>query len=185
MHLRTSHLVSLALAATLPLLWSGCQTTSHPEPLQAIDRHVDLERFMGDWFVIAHIPTFLEKDAYNAVERYQLDPDGTVATTFFFNRGGFDGPLKTYRPRGFIHNRETNAEWRMRFVWPLKAPYLILYLDESYETTVIGVPGRSYAWIMARSPDLPEERFEALVRLLEETGHDLSRLRKVPHRSAQ
>ena len=44
--------------------------------------YVDLERFMGDWYVIATIPTFLEKDAYNPVETYKRDDDGTIATTF-------------------------------------------------------------------------------------------------------
>ena len=33
--------------------------------------HVDLERFMGDWYVIANIPTFVEKGAHNAVESYR------------------------------------------------------------------------------------------------------------------
>ena len=28
---------------------------------------------MGDWYVIASIPTFIEKEAYNAVESYRLD----------------------------------------------------------------------------------------------------------------
>jgi apolipoprotein D and lipocalin family protein len=35
---------------------------------------VDLERFMGDWYVIANIPTFIEKGAHNAVEGYQMVP---------------------------------------------------------------------------------------------------------------
>ena len=43
-----------------------------------------LERFMGDWYVIANIPTPLEKGAHNAVESYRLDSNGTVATTFTF-----------------------------------------------------------------------------------------------------
>ena len=137
---------------------------------------------MGDWYVIAHIPTFIEKEAYNAVESYQLAPDGTVATTFFFNKGSFDGPVKTYKPRGFVYNRETNSEWRMRFVWPFKAAYLITYLDDNYETTVIGVPGRDYAWIMARTKTIPEARYNELVTLLANTGHDVSKLRRVPQR---
>ena len=37
--------------------------------------YVDLDRFMGDWYVIANIPTFLEKGAHNAVERYDLNDD--------------------------------------------------------------------------------------------------------------
>ena len=178
-----------AFALLFTALLAGCQTTSpqgasgaRREPLKAIDRPVELERFMGDWYVIAHIPTFIEKEAYNGVETYRLAEDGTIPTTYTFNKGGLDGPLKTYRPRGFVHNRETNAEWRMRFVWPFKAAYLIVYLEDNYETTIIGVPGRDYAWIMARTKTLPETRYQELVALLAETGHDVSKLRRVPQR---
>lgn len=180
--------LAAVFAAALAALLVGCQTTSpradsaRLEPLRAIDRPVDLERFMGDWYVIAHIPTFIEKEAYNGVETYRLAEDGTIPTTYTFNKGGFDGPLKTYNPRGFVHNRETNAEWRMRFVWPFKAAYLIVYLDDNYETTIIGVPDRDYAWIMARSKTLPEARYQELVAQLAETGHDVSKLRLVPQR---
>jgi apolipoprotein D and lipocalin family protein len=175
------------VAALLAALLTGCQTTPDPRPaseapLRALDRPVDLQRFMGDWYVIAHIPTFIEKEAFNAVESYRLADDGTIPTTYTFNKGSFDGPLKTYNPRGFVHNRDTRAEWRMRFVWPFKAAYLIVYLDDNYETTVIGVPDRDYAWIMARTKTIPEARYEELVALLAETGHDTAKLRRVPHR---
>ncbi len=53
------------------------------EPLQAVDR-VDINRFMGDWYVIANIPTAIEKGAHNAIESYRLDDDGSIATTFTF-----------------------------------------------------------------------------------------------------
>ncbi len=68
-------LVRTLLAILLAALVAGCQTTggSHPEPLRAIDRKVDLGRFMGDWYVIAHIPAFIEDEAHNAVESYRLD----------------------------------------------------------------------------------------------------------------
>ncbi|MFM7804281.1 MAG: lipocalin family protein [Verrucomicrobiota bacterium] len=46
----------------------------------------------------------------------------------------------------------------------------------------MGVPDRDYAWIMARSKTLPEERYQQLVAHLAATGHDVSRLRRVPHR---
>ena len=47
-------------------------------PLKTV-AHVDLPRFMGDWYVIANIPTFIEKGAHNAMESYRLDEDGTLA----------------------------------------------------------------------------------------------------------
>lgn len=164
------------------LLMVGCQSGPAREPLRAIDRPIQLERFMGDWYVIAHIPAFIEDEAYNGLESYRLAADGTIATTYTFNKGGFDGPLKSYHPTGFIYNQETRAEWRMQFLWPFKSAYLIVYLDDTYETTIIGVPDRGYAWIMARSKTLPEKRYQELVAMLAQSGHDISKLRRVPQR---
>ena len=117
----------------------------------------DLPRFMGDWYVIANIPTFLEKDAYNPVESYALNEDGTIATTFTFNDGSFEGEEKVYHPQGFIRNSDTNAEWGMQFLWPIKADYRIVYLDEDYQYTVIGRNSRDYVWIMARNAQIPDQ----------------------------
>ena len=145
---------------------------------------VDLNRFMGKWYVIASIPTFIEKDAYTATESYYLDSDGTVATTFLFNKGGFDGPKKTYTPRGFVRDKTANAVWGMQFIWPFKAEYRIIYLTEDYTQTVIGRSKRDYVWIMAREPSIPEENYEWILNFLLDQGYNLSDLRKVPHKAS-
>ena len=143
---------------------------------------VDLNRFMGDWYVIANIPTFIEKDAYNAIETYRLEDDGTVATTFRFNKGSMDGPLKEYHPRGFIQDKESNEVWGMQFIWPFKAEYRIVYLSEDYSKTVIGRSKRDYVWVMARKPSISDEDYAAIVDFLREQGYDTSKLQKVPQR---
>ena len=115
-----------ALTVVLWLLLAGCETMSRP-PI-ATAAHVDLPRFMGDWYVIANIPTFIETGAHNAVESYRLAPDGTIETTFTFNADAFDGPEKRYHPLGFVVDRESNAVWGMQFIWPIKADYRIVYV---------------------------------------------------------
>ena len=160
---------------------SGLTACSSQPPLPTVAK-VDLPRFMGPWYVIATIPTFLETDAWNAVETYALAPDGTIATTFTFRQGGFDGPLKTYHPRGFVRDRTTNATWGMQFVWPIKAEFLITHLDEQYTRTVIGRTARDHVWIMARAPTLPEADYAALVAELRQQGYAVERLRRVPQR---
>jgi apolipoprotein D and lipocalin family protein len=152
------------------------------KPIHTVES-VDLKRFMGDWYVIASIPTFIETDAYNAVESYQLAEDGAIETTFRFNKGGFNGPEKTYRPRGFIEDRQSNAVWGMRFIWPIKAEYRIIYLSEDYEQTIIGRTKRDYVWIMARKPLIPEQNYQQMLKFLAEQGYDLGKLRRVPHAS--
>ncbi len=165
----------LALAAAL---LGACAT---PAPIRTVD-HVDLERFMGDWYVIANIPTFLEKGAHNAVESYRLDDDGTIATTFTFRDGGFDGEVETYHPRGFVRDDESNAVWGMQFIWPFKAEYRIVYLTPDYTQTIIGRSQRDYVWIMARTPVIPAADLEAMLSLLADEGYDVSRIQRVPQR---
>jgi len=168
---------AILLALTL-ILTSGCQTL---KPIHTVE-YVDLNRFMGDWYVIANIPTFIEKDAYNAIESYRLDDDGTVATTFRFNKGSLDGPLKEYNPRGFIKDKKSNAVWDMQFIWPFKAEYRIIFLSEDYSRTVIGRSKRDYVWIMAREPAISDEEYDAILVFLREQGYDLKKLQKVPQK---
>jgi apolipoprotein D and lipocalin family protein len=146
--------------------------------------HVDLPRFMGPWYVIASIPTFLEKDAYGAVERYELAPDGSIDTTFTFRKGGFDGEEKRMRPRGFVRDRATNARWGMQLVWPLRADYRIVWLADDYSQTVVARQRRDYLWIMARTPQIPVSDLEKRIDYAILLGYDPALIRKVPQRSA-
>ena len=148
--------------------------------LKTVD-FVDLKRFMGDWYVIANIPTIIEKGAVNAVESYELDSEGRINTTFTFRKGSSAGPEKKYNPTGFIHNEKTNAEWRMQFLWPFKAPFLIIDLDDDYSYTVIGIPSRKYVWIMARDFVLDQNIYDNIISKLADVGYDVSQIQKIEH----
>jgi len=170
---------SLCIAGCLSIaLTAGCSSHSLA-PIATVDR-VDLPRFMGDWYVIAHIPAFLERDACNAVESYRLLDDGRIATTFSFNDGGIDGKRRTYTPTGFILDSTSNAVWGMRFIWSIKADYRIVYVDADYRQTIIGREKRDYVWIMARAPQIPAQDMQALVGMIAAQGYDTSKLRRVP-----
>ena len=175
----------LLLTLLISLSLTGCASNlildnNKPKPMPVVD-YVDLDRFMGDWYVIATIPTFLERDAYNPVETYQRDNDGTISTTFTFNKGSLNGPTKIYRPRGFIKDKRNNAIWGMQFVWPIKADYRIVYLDDNYQQTIIGRNSRDYVWVMARTPKISEKDYLNLVAKVDALGYDLDLLKKAIH----
>jgi apolipoprotein D and lipocalin family protein len=163
-------------AAMLAVLTSACTSG---KPLPTVD-YVDLDRFMGDWYVIAIIPTFIETNAHNAIESYRLEDDGTIDTVFTFRDGSFDGELKRYNPRGFVRNTETNAEWGMQFIWPIRADYRVMYLDPEYRMTVIGRNKRDYVWVMAREPLIDVAELDAILGIVADAGYDVTLLRKVP-----
>ena len=167
----------LALVTIAAIMIGGCAAKG-PE-MKTVD-HVDIERFMGPWYVIANIPTFLEKEAHNAVETYTLNDDGTIATNFAFRKGSFDGKAKEYNPKAFVLDDPSNAHWGMRFVWPIKADYRIVYIDDDYSMTVIGRQSRDFVWIMARTPTISDDDYDRLVSLVASIGYDTSKLERVP-----
>jgi steroid 5-alpha reductase family enzyme/lipocalin len=177
---RSVNLGARMLAASVAPLLAVAACRSHAaQPIRTVS-HVELQRFMGDWYVIANIPTRLERGAHNAVESYRLRPDGAIATTFRFRSGSAHGIEKRYHPVGFVRDPRSNAIWGMRFVWPFKADYRIVYLSADYSQTVIGREARDYVWIMARSPAISSADYARLLAVVAGEGYDISRVRRVP-----
>lgn len=171
--------ITRVLLGLFSALAASCASHKLP-PIQPV-AEVDLARFMGDWYVIACTPTWIDSAAYDAIESYRMDADGTIKTTFVFRQGGFDGPVKRYNPRGFVVENTGNAVWGMQFVWPIKAEYIIAELDDDYTSTIIARNARDYVWIMARTPVISDGRYQALLKSVASLGYDIGKLRKVPH----
>jgi apolipoprotein D and lipocalin family protein len=142
--------------------------------------HVDLPRFMGSWYVIASIPSFVEKKAYNAIETYKLQPDGHIDTSFRYRKRSFDNPVKTIHSTGFVTPDAGNAVWGVQLVWPIKAQYVVAYLDDNYSQTIIARDKRDYVWIMARTPTISKADYDALIARVVQMGYPAKDIRKVP-----
>jgi len=171
------HQSTKVLTMGLLSLLGGCRSSLPPITSEA---SVDLPRFMGDWYVIANIPTSLERDAHNAVESYRLDTDGSIATTFTFRDGGFESKVKRYCPRGFVRDEQSKAIWDMQFIWPIKADYRIVYVSPDYQRTIIGREKRDNVWIMARTPQISDAELKDLRERVAREAYDMSKLSLVP-----
>ncbi|MFM8666524.1 MAG: lipocalin family protein [Betaproteobacteria bacterium] len=171
--------MKLGIAGLMLAFLVGCAITPQKVTVP-VAASVDLPRFMGPWYVIGVIPTFLEKDIYNAIESYELAPDGTVNTTFTFNKGAFDGPASRMQPKGCVIEGSNNAVWGMQFIWPIKGEFVISHVDANYTETIIARSARDYLWIMARTPVIEDSRYAELVGRVKAMGYDTAKLVKVP-----
>lgn len=154
----------------------SCATTSNDAPFLRTVDYVDLERFQGDWYVIALIPSIIEKNIANGVENYQLTEKGEIRVTYTFRKGSPVGKEKVTGQRGWIWNTQTNAEWRVRPLWPLKLPYYILELGEEYDYTVIGTNSFDYLWIMARSPAMDPDQLNEIIDRMVDRGFERDKI---------
>ncbi len=167
------------------LILTGCQSSSgllEKNIRSQLVPRVDIPRFMGDWFVIATIPTPFEKGAHNAIERYEWNKkEERVDVSFFYNKDSFTGDVELITQKGWVQNKGEGAYWKVQPFWPLKFDYLVIGLDPQYRWSIVGVPDRSYVWIMARTPQMSEEDYQVATQKIEKLGYDLTKLIKVPH----
>jgi len=170
-----------AQAATAPAEKLGAKTEA---PLRTV-RHVDLHRYVGDWRVIANIPYFGEKNCVDSIEGYRLRADGQIDNFFTYRKKSFSAPQKQMKALAWVVNKETNAEWKVRFFGLLTVDYLIIDLDPEYRWAVLGYPKRKYGWILAREKTLPEKTYQEILGRLAAQGYDPARFRKVPQLPGQ
>jgi apolipoprotein D and lipocalin family protein len=168
------------LAAIITI--SGC--TSMQQPMQTVP-HVDLPRYMGDWYVIANIPYFAEKDCVGSIESYALRPDGKIDNWFTCRKKSFDAPMKRKaNALATVTDPSTNATWAVKFFKVISVKYLILDLDPNYQWVAVGHPSRKYGWVMSRAKFLPEQTYQQILARLKDQGYDPSKFHKVPQASA-
>ena len=168
---RSALLTAAVLVVGAPTVQAGVDTVPK----------VDLDRFMGPWYVQAHTPTFIDAGTVNQIESYQLQPDGTIQTTFTFYRE-YPGEPTTLSPKGWVVDHESNAHWKMQFIWPFSSDYLIVRLAPDYSYTVISVPNKDLIWIMTRVPTMESSVYDAIVEDLRSNGYKVESLRRVPQR---
>ena len=169
----------IVLSFAMMSLMTGCALNDAPLPTA---ENVNIDRFMGRWYVHGYTPIIVDKDAHNAIEHYRLDADKKIQTTYQFRDGGVNAEIKTLTPVGWVDEGvDSNAQWRMQFIWPFTADYIILHLDAGYSETIIAHPSRKYAWIMLRSDTMSDADYDRLLTKLKAVGYDIGLMRKLPH----
>ncbi|MBC61102.1 MAG: hypothetical protein CMP11_01495 [Zetaproteobacteria bacterium] len=143
-------------------------------------KNVDIDRFMGKWYVIASIPTMFEKNACNAVETYTRKSDDSIHVDFTYHYEKPSGKKTHMTQTAYVVDDETRAHWKIRPIWPLLFDYLIIDLDhENYEYTTIGRPNKANLWIMARSHEISPKLYNSLVEKAVIAGYDKTKIEKV------
>jgi apolipoprotein D and lipocalin family protein len=158
----------LAALATLALLLPFGAPAAAKTPLAP---SVDMSRMYGGWYIVATIP--------NPFERGMVAPDGGIKEDFYMRRGSFDAPRKHYTVHDWIKPGTNNAAWTTQIFWPLRLPFLVLYVDPQYRYAVFGEDIHSIGWIYARDPHLSDADYAEALTHFRAAGYDPTKLRRV------
>jgi len=167
------------LSLLLPALFlAGCATSGRPLP--AAVATVDLDRYMGRWYVISHVPYFLERGKVASYDTYARRPDGLLTNNFTFREKTVDGPEKTWEGVAKVIDPTSNATWKVSFLRPVWITYKIFALDPDYRWAVVGTKDGGLLWVLARERRLAPDTYDRILTELRAKGLPADDLRTVP-----
>ena len=137
-------LIVVAGVVVCGLIFAGMKSTP---PLKTV-AELDLSRYLGRWYSLAHIPTTFERGcAKGTTATYNLLPDPKepaklkVSFVNLFGIGLFPGD------------------------------YWVIELAPGYSYAVVGHPARKYGWVLSRTPTLDEATWAKIREALERAGY--------------
>jgi apolipoprotein D and lipocalin family protein len=138
---------------------------------------VDLQQYLGKWYEIATIPKFFEKQCVrNTSADYAIAENNLISVINSCDTSSGQRSIATGRAK--VVDNHSNSKLKVTFVnffgWNFffGGDYWILALGDNYSYAVIGAPGRDYAWILSRTPELPQEQLRAAAKVLKDQGYD-------------
>eukprot|EP00927_Polykrikos_kofoidii_P048967 TRINITY_DN43122_c0_g1_i2.p1 TRINITY_DN43122_c0_g1~~TRINITY_DN43122_c0_g1_i2.p1 ORF type:complete len:523 (+),score=79.35 TRINITY_DN43122_c0_g1_i2:77-1645(+) len=150
--------------------------------LKPLDRTIDVKQFMGLWYIISNIPSFVDKNTSNGTEKYEWDEAQQQINVVFTYMDMARTKSSSILQSAKVINKE-GTDWKLRvklgFV-PLALSYYIVNCAEDYSTCIVGDPGRNLLYIMARTPSIEARELEQLKNAAEAAGYDRSMIQDVP-----
>lgn len=142
---------------------------------------IDLERYMGLWHEIAHLPSIFQRQCEdNVTANYELKENGRVRVhnQCRTRSGEVTGVVGEARaaggPQGALKVRF--APKFLSFIPMVWADYWILEVCDDYKWALVGGPDRSNLWILSRTPKMDEHTFQDLRDRAKQRGYDVSKL---------
>jgi apolipoprotein D and lipocalin family protein len=171
MNLNSTIRLALGLIASAALL-AGC--VGVPQGIEPV-RGFDLDRYLGKWYEIARLDHSFERGMTRVTAEYSLRDDGGVRVV---NRGfnATEGAWDEAVGKAYFVADEDQGYLKVSFFGPFYGAYVVFELDPDYRYAFISGPDRSYLWLLARTPDLPETVRQRFVERATELGFDLGEL---------
>ena len=141
--------------------------------------HVELKKYLGKWYEIAHLPARFQEGCTDTTATYTLSEDGSISV---LNECIRNGKVKQAKGKAKVVDKTSGAKLKVTFFWPFYGDYWIINLGKDYEYAVVGTPNRKYLWILSRTPQIDDKLFSQLIESAKSKGFDVNNLIKTSHK---
>ena len=135
--------------------------------------HVDLKKYLGKWYEIAHLPAKFQEGCDETTATYTLLENGNVSV---LNECRKNGKIKKAKGKAKVVDKATGAKLKVTFFWPFYGDYWVIKLGNNYEYAVVGTPNREYLWILSRTSQMDSNLYSELTEFAKSKGFNVDRL---------
>jgi apolipoprotein D and lipocalin family protein len=136
---------------------------------------VELERYLGKWYEIAHLPARFEQGCEQTTATYSLSEKGNISV---LNECMKNGKITKAKGKAKVVDKNTNAKLKVSFFGPFYGDYWIIRLGSDYNYAVVGTPDRKYLWILSRTPQMHNKLFSEILEFVKAKGFSVEKLLK-------
>lgn len=172
----------LLAVLTAAVALAGCANSGTGTVPPKTVAQVDLQRYQGTWYEQARLPMFFQRNCAQSEAIYSVQEGGTLGVT---NRcRTFDGDVQQVQGQAVAQvPGETSKLWVRFDNWVsnllpglTKGEYWVLYLDDDYQTALVGHPNRQYLWLLTRDQELSAQNRATLLEEARSRGYDTREL---------
>ena len=156
-----------------------CRSAKDSEaPIRSV-QDLDLQRYAGLWYALAHYPNRFERDCYATTATYTLNPDGSVTVENLCRKGSLNGPEDGVTGRAVVTAPGQLKVGFVRVLPFIRGDYWVLDVTPDYHLAVVGEPARKYGWVLSRDPHPGAALMDHAEAVLKRNGYDTTLLERV------
>lgn len=129
--------------------------------------HVDVNKYLGDWYQISHVPLWFEGITNCGCARQRLTPTDDAGVIGVVNTcTKDDGSLYTISGTASDDDTTSNSRFTVSFEGvSFKGTYWIIALDAHYRYAVVTDQGGDALYILSKTPKLSKALYDEAVAL--------------------
>lgn len=168
----------LTLFSSFTILITGC--VSLPDGVEPVS-DFDLDSYLGEWYEVARLDHWFERDLQQVTAKYSLRENGSVKV---LNRGYSTSSEKWKESEGKAYpvGDEDIGFLKVSFFGPFYGGYCIFELGPNGEYAFVSGSNRSYLWLLSRTPKVSDDVWRKFETRCEELEFDTSELIRVEHK---
>ncbi len=135
---------------------------------------VDITRYVGSWYEIAHSPNFFQRGCEYSTAEYQIINAESISVHNVCHHS--DNTISDIEGTATIVDPAVPAKLKVRFNFFARGDYWITELDQNYQWAVVSGPGKKSLFILSRVAPMDKELLQQILTTLENKGFDTTDL---------